>query len=60
MSSKTLSNGTLSLRFMRNAHHAKNLAEVEAEKAVVKDDGEWEVSKEVRQAWGLLSGDVPL
>jgi hypothetical protein len=58
MSRKTLSNGTLSLRFMQNAHRAKNLAEVEAERATVKDDGQWEVSQEVKQAWGLLN-DVP-
>jgi len=53
MSKKTISTGTLSLRFMQNAHRAKNLAEVEAEKAEVKDDGKWEVSGDVKQAWGL-------
>lgn len=52
MSGKTLSTSTLSLKFMQNAHRAKNLKEVELEKAPVKDDGEWEVSKEVREAWG--------
>jgi hypothetical protein len=40
---------------MQNAHRAKNLAEVEAGKAKVKDDGEWEVSQEVRDSWGVGS-----
>lgn len=55
MSGKTLSTGTLSLRFMQNAHRAKQLKEVEADRAQVKDDGEWEVAKEVREAWGIAS-----
>ncbi|KAJ7161141.1 hypothetical protein C8R46DRAFT_1106598 [Mycena filopes] len=49
---KTLSTGTLSLKFMQNAHRAKNLAAVQLERAAVKDDAEWEVAKEVREAWG--------
>ena len=53
--SKVLSNGTLSLRFMQNAQRAKQQAQVEAEQAKVKDEAEWEVSKEVRDAWGLTS-----
>lgn len=53
MSGKTLSTGTLSLKFMQNAHRAKQLKEVELDKARVKDEGEWEVAKEVRDAWGL-------
>ena len=56
MSGKTLSTGTLSLRFMQNAHRAKQLAEVEAEQAQVKDEAEWEVAKEVREAWGIGAG----
>lgn len=56
MSSKTLSTGTLSLRFMQNAHRAKQLAQVEAEQAQVKDEAEWEVSKEIRDAWGISAG----
>lgn len=55
MSGKTLSSGTLSLKFMQNAHRAKQLAHVEAEQAQVKDEAEWEVSKEVREGWGLDS-----
>lgn len=53
MSGKTLSTSTLSLRFMQNAYRAKQLAQVEAEQAQVKDEAEWEVSKEVREAWGI-------
>ena len=54
MANKILSNGTLSLRFMQNAHRSKNMSEVEPKKAPVKDDGEWEVGKDVKEAWGLL------
>ncbi|TFK92150.1 hypothetical protein K466DRAFT_595475 [Polyporus arcularius HHB13444] len=53
MSGKTLSNGTMSLRFMQNAQRAKLQAQVEAEQAKVKDDAEWSVSQEVRDAWGM-------
>jgi hypothetical protein len=53
MSSKSLSTGTLSLRFMQNAHRAKQLKEVELDRAEVKDDGMWEVSQAVRDSWGL-------
>jgi hypothetical protein len=56
MSGKTLSTGTLSLRFMQNAHRAKQLAEVEAEQAKVADEAEWEVTKEVKDAWEIGSG----
>ncbi|EJF60146.1 hypothetical protein DICSQDRAFT_63582 [Dichomitus squalens LYAD-421 SS1] len=53
MAGKTLSNGTLSLRFMQNAQRAKLQAQVEVEQAKVKDDAEWSVSQEIRDAWGL-------
>ncbi|PIL25871.1 hypothetical protein GSI_11624 [Ganoderma sinense ZZ0214-1] len=53
MAGKTLSNGTLSLRFMQNAHRAKLQAQVESEQAKVRDDAEWSVPQEVRDAWGL-------
>ena len=53
MASKSISTGTLSLRFMQNAHRAKQLKEVELDRAEVKDDGMWEVSQAVRDAWGL-------
>lgn len=55
MSGKTLSNGTLSLRFMQNAQRAKLQAQVAAEQAKIKDEAEWEVSEEVKEAWGIGS-----
>lgn len=48
---KTLSNGTLALKFMQNAQRAKQKAQVELEQAKVKDEAEWEVAKEVRLGW---------
>ncbi|KAI0673138.1 hypothetical protein C8Q78DRAFT_1068564 [Trametes maxima] len=53
MAGKTLSNGTMSLRFMQNAQRAKLQAQVELEQAKIKDDAEWSVSPEVRDAWGI-------
>ncbi|KAL5498198.1 hypothetical protein ACEPAH_2328 [Sanghuangporus vaninii] len=55
-SGKTLSNSTLSLRFMQNAQRAKQQAAVDLESAKVKDEAEWEVPKQVRATWGLASG----
>ncbi|KAG6897081.1 hypothetical protein C0992_004251 [Termitomyces sp. T32_za158] len=52
---KTISRGTLGLRFMQNAQRAKQLKELEFEKAEVKDDGQWEVDQRVREAWGTAS-----
>lgn len=57
--SKTLSNGTLSLRFMQNALRSKQQDVIDAHQAKVKDDAEWEVAKEVREAWGLASTSQP-
>jgi len=53
MTTKSLSTSTLSLRFMQNAHRAKQMKEVELDRAEVKDDGKWEVSQVVRDSWGL-------
>lgn len=53
--SKTLSNGTLSLRFMQNAQRAKQEAQVEAEQAKVRDEAEWEIPQEVKEQWGIAS-----
>ncbi|KAI9058773.1 hypothetical protein FKP32DRAFT_1581529 [Trametes sanguinea] len=53
MAGKTLSNGTMSLRFMQNAQRAKLQAQVELEQAKIKDDAEWSVSQEIRDAWGI-------
>jgi hypothetical protein len=52
MSGKSISNGTLSLRFMQNAARAKQLAHAELEQAKVNDDAEWEVPAVIRAAWG--------
>ncbi|KAG7086561.1 hypothetical protein E1B28_002509 [Marasmius oreades] len=52
MSSKTLSTGTLSLRFMQNARNRQSEG-VLLETAHVEDDGQWEVAKEVRESWGV-------
>ncbi len=54
--SKTLSNGTLGLRFMQNAQRAKQLKEVEFQRAEVADEGKWEISQAVKNAWGLGRG----
>ncbi|KAG1718671.1 hypothetical protein EDD22DRAFT_960142 [Suillus occidentalis] len=48
---KSLSTGTLNLRFMQNARRAQQL-DVELEKAHVKDEAEWEVAPDIRKAWG--------
>ncbi|KAG2117154.1 uncharacterized protein F5147DRAFT_671453 [Suillus discolor] len=55
---KTLSTGTLNLRFMQNARRAQQLSgvDVELEKAHVKDEAEWEVAPDIRKAWGLVDG----
>ena len=50
MTGKTLSKGTLSLRFMQNAHRAKQLQEVQLDQAKVQDDAEWQVSQEILDA----------
>ena len=55
MTGKTISTSTLGLRFMQNAQRAKQLKEIEFERAEVKDDGQWEVPQEVRDTWGLIS-----
>ena len=45
----------MGLRFMQNAQRAKQQAQVELEQAKVKDEAEWEVSQEVKEAWGIGS-----
>ncbi|KAG8902086.1 hypothetical protein FRC00_002005 [Tulasnella sp. 408] len=61
MPPKTLSNGTLALKFMQKAAlkaQNGNAPVVELHQAKVVDEAEWDVGKEVRQAWGLApSGD---
>jgi len=53
--SKSLSNGTLSLRFMQNALRRQNLPEVELERAEIKDEAKWEVGQDIKDAWGTGS-----
>ncbi|KAF8999879.1 hypothetical protein BDQ17DRAFT_1282530 [Cyathus striatus] len=55
MSKKVLSTGTLNLRFMQNANRLKQLEEVELDRAKLEDDGQWEVPKELKEAWGISS-----
>ena len=43
---------------MQNAQRAKLQSQVEAEQAKIKDDAEWSVSQDVRDAWGIGSGSV--
>ncbi|KAJ3523549.1 hypothetical protein NM688_g8709 [Phlebia brevispora] len=56
--SKGISKNTLGLRFMQNALRAKQQAEVELEQAKIKDEAEWEVSQEVKDAWGIGSSSA--
>ena len=57
--SKTLSNGTLSLRFMQNAQRTKDPLEVKPGQASLVDDAEWHVPQNVRDAWTTGNGDAP-
>lgn len=59
MTSKTLSTGTLSLRFMQNANRAKHLKEVELDRAEVHDDGKWEIGQAAKDVWGSSSNAEP-
>ena len=45
----------MGLRFMQNAQRAKQQAQVELEQAKIKDEAEWEVSQEIKDAWGIGS-----
>ncbi|KDQ16096.1 hypothetical protein BOTBODRAFT_65028 [Botryobasidium botryosum FD-172 SS1] len=49
----SLSNGTLSLKFMQRAGAA---SKVEADKKALKDDSEWHAPDAIRQALGLRTG----
>ncbi|TFK48208.1 hypothetical protein OE88DRAFT_1810517 [Heliocybe sulcata] len=48
MSGKTLSNGTLGLRFMQRAKLAQ---QADADKAAVKDESQWEIASAGREAY---------
>ncbi|KAF9646146.1 hypothetical protein BDM02DRAFT_3100359 [Thelephora ganbajun] len=49
--SKTLSNGTLGLRFMQNAQRARDNSELKPDKATLVDDAEWHIPQNARDAW---------
>ncbi|GJE88977.1 hypothetical protein PsYK624_050650 [Phanerochaete sordida] len=53
--SKTASKGLMGLRFMQNAQRAKQQAQADFEQAKIKDEAEWEVSQEIKDAWGIGS-----
>lgn len=42
---------------MQNANRAKQLKEVELDRAEVKDDGKWEVSQQIRDSWGVSKAE---
>ncbi|KAJ7581382.1 hypothetical protein C8J56DRAFT_895817 [Mycena floridula] len=49
--SKTISTGTLGLRFMQNAQKRAQVKEEQILTAKVKDEAEWEVSAAIRESW---------
>lgn len=53
----TISKGTLNLRFMQSAQRAKQELEIKSEdvELVIKDESHWEVSREVKEMWGITS-----
>ncbi|THH12429.1 hypothetical protein EW146_g7704 [Bondarzewia mesenterica] len=57
MTGNAISSGTLNLRFMQNARRNQELAAqsdgAEEKVVAVQDESFWEVSKEVKEAWGI-------
>lgn len=53
----TISKGTLNLRFMQNAQRAEQELETNPADAepIIKDESHWEVSREVKEMWGITS-----
>jgi hypothetical protein len=53
----TISKGTLNLRFMQNVQRAEQEPEINSADAepVIKDESHWEVSREVKEMWGMTS-----
>jgi hypothetical protein len=53
----TISKGTLNLRFMQNSQRAEQELEINSADAepVMKDESHWEVSREVKEMWGITS-----
>lgn len=52
-----ISKGTLNLRFMQSAQRAKQELEINSAdvEPVIKDESHWEVSREVKEMWGITS-----
>jgi hypothetical protein len=52
-----ISKGTLNLRFMQNGRRAEQELEINSADAepVIKDESHWEVSREVKEMWGITS-----
>jgi hypothetical protein len=52
-----ISKGTLNLRFMQSAKRAEQELEINSADAepVIKDESHWEVSREVKEMWGIAS-----
>jgi hypothetical protein len=44
---------------MQSANRAKQLKEVELDRAEVHDDGKWEMDQEVKDEWGPSSSAKP-
>jgi hypothetical protein len=51
-----ISKGTLNLRFMQSAQRAEQGHEVNSSEPVIDDESHWEVSREVKEMWGITSG----
>jgi hypothetical protein len=51
----SISKGTLNLRFMQNVQHVEQELEINAAEPVIKDESHWEVSREVKEMWGITS-----
>jgi hypothetical protein len=51
----TISKGTLNLRFMQNVQRAEQELEINSAEPVINDESHWEVSREVKEMWGLTS-----
>ena len=51
----SISKGTLNLRFMQNVQHEEQELDINTAEPVIKDESHWEVSKEVKEMWGITS-----
>ncbi|KAI0270144.1 hypothetical protein BGY98DRAFT_923795 [Russula aff. rugulosa BPL654] len=51
----SISKGTLNLRFMQNIQHVEQELEINTAEPVIKDESHWEVSREVKEMWGITS-----